>query len=166
MKFPICSVCLKNNLLCNACAEKVGENEIKIDEIKMYRRLNRLLKDQKTLKDIEIKRAVGNNIILIVTKKNDAAKLIGRDGRIVKKLAKGLNRPIRIVEQPPKLKDFVNNVFFTVPILGINIVYRPDGELYRIRVPKSERTRLPISSEIFVNVSKSLFHVDTDVVFE
>ncbi len=166
MKFPICSVCLKNNLLCNACAEKVGEKEIKIDEIKMYRRLNRLLKDQKTLRDIEIKRAVGNNMLLIVTKKNDAAKLIGKEGRMVKKLAKELNRPVRIVEQPPELKDFVNNVFFTVPILGINIVYKPEGELYRVRVPKSERTRLPVSSEIFVNVSKSLFHVDTDVIFE
>jgi len=166
MKFPICSVCLKNNLLCNACAERVGEHEIKIDEIKVYRRLNKLLKSQKIIKNIEIKRAVGKNMLLIVTKKGDAAQLIGKEGRIVKKLAKELNRPVRIVEQPQNLKDFVNNVFFTVPILGINIVYRPEGELYRVRIPKTERMKLPISSEIFVNVSKSLFHVDADVVFE
>ena len=166
MKFPICSVCLKNNILCNACAEKVGEKEIKIDEIKIYRRLNRFLKDQKTLKSVEIKRIVGNNMLLIVTEKNDAAKLIGRDGRIVKKLAKELGRPVRIVEQPSKLKDFVNDVFFTVPILGINVVYKPEGELYRIRIPKTERTKLPVSSDIFIDVSKSLFHVDTEVIFE
>lgn len=166
MKFPICSVCLKNNLLCNACADKVGEKEIKIDEIKIYRRLNSFLKKQKTLKDIEIKRAAGINMLLVVTRKNDAARLIGKEGRIVKKLAKELGRPVRIVEQPSQLKDFVNDVFFTVPILGINVVYSPEGELYRIRIPKSERTKLPVSSEIFVNVSKSLFHVDTDVVFE
>ena len=166
MKFPICSVCLKNNILCNACAEKVGEKEIKIDEIKMFRRLDRLLNNQKTLRDIEIMRAAGNNMLLIVTRKNDAAKLIGKDGIIVKKLAKELERPVRIVEQPSQLKDFVNDVFFTVPVLGINVVYRPEGELYRIRIPKSERMKLPISSDIFVNVSKSLFHVDTDVVFE
>ena len=166
MKFPICSVCLKNELLCNACAEKVGKEEIKIDEIETYRYLNKLLKDQKTLRDIEIKRAVGSNMLLIVTKKNDAAKLIGKEGRVVKKLSKELGRLVRVVEQPSKLKDFVNDVFFTVPILGINIIYRPNGELYRIRVPKSERTKLTISSDIFANVSKSLFHVDTDVVFE
>jgi len=157
---------LKNELLCNACAEKVGKEEIKIDEIETYRYLNKLLKDQKTLRDIEIKRAVGSNMLLIVTKKNDAAKLIGKEGRVVKKLSKELGRLVRVVEQPSKLKDFVNDVFFTVPILGINIIYRPNGELYRIRVPKSERTKLTISSDIFANVSKSLFHVDTDVVFE
>jgi len=132
----------------------------------MYRRLNRFLKNQKPLKSIEIKRAIGNEMLLVVTSKNDAAKLIGKEGRIVKKLAKELGRSVRIVEKPPELKDFVNDVFFTVPILGINIVYRPEGELYRIRIPRTSRTRLPISSEIFINVSKSLFHVDTDVVFE
>ncbi len=166
MKFPICSVCLTNNILCNACAEKVGKNEIKIEEIEMYRRMNELLENQRMLKDIEIKRVVGNSTLLIVTSKNNAARLIGKEGKTVKKLAKDLGKPVRVVEQPTELKDFVNDVFFTVPILGINIVYKPQGELYKIRIPKSERTRLPISSEVFMNVSKTLFKKDTDVIFE
>jgi transcription antitermination factor NusA-like protein len=166
MRFPICSVCLNNNILCNACAEKVDKNEIKIDEIEMYRLLNKLLGDQRILKDIEIKRIVGSNTLLIVTSKNDAARLIGKDGKVVKKLVKELGKPVRVVEQPTELKDFVNDVFFTIPILGINVVYKPQGEVYRIRIPKSERTRLPISSEVFMNVSKTLFNIDTDVIFE
>jgi transcription antitermination factor NusA-like protein len=166
MRFPICSVCLTNNILCNACAEKVGKNEIKIDEIEMYRLLNKLLGDQRILKDIEIKRIVGSNTLLIVTSKNDAARLIGKEGKVVKKLVKELGKPVRVVEQPTELKDFVNDVFFTIPILGINVVYKPQGEVYRIRIPKSERTRLPISSEVFVSVSKTLFNIDTDITFE
>lgn len=166
MKFPICSVCLRNNILCNACAEKVGELGINPEEIKMYRRLNKILKSQKSLRDVEIKRAVGRRTLLIVTRKEDVSKLIGKDGKIVKKLARELKRPVRIVEQPSDLRDFVTNVFFTVPILGINIVYRPEGEVYRVRIPRSERTRLPISSDLFSNISKSLFGVDADVVFE
>jgi transcription antitermination factor NusA-like protein len=166
MKFPICSVCLNNNILCNACAEKVGKNEIKIDEIEMYRRLNKLLGEQRILKDIEIKRIVGTSTLLIITGKNNAARLIGKDGKVVKKLVKDLGKQVRVVEQPTELKDFVNDVFFTVPILGINVVYNSQGELYRIRIPKSERTKLPISSEVFMNISKTLFNKDTDVIFE
>lgn len=166
MKYPICSVCLKNNILCNACAEKAERMKIDVEEIKMYRLLNKLLTNQKTLENVEIKRIVGSNMLLIITEKNDAAKLIGKEGRIVKKLTKGLGQQVRVVEQPTELKDFVNDVFFTVPILGINVVYKAEGEVYRIRIPKSERTKLPVSSEIFVNVSKTLFHVDTEVVFE
>jgi len=157
---------LNNNILCNACAEKVGKNEIKIDEIEMYRRLNKLLGEQRILKDIEIKRIVGTSTLLIITGKNNAARLIGKDGKVVKKLVKDLGKQVRVVEQPTELKDFVNDVFFTVPILGINVVYNSQGELYRIRIPKSERTRLPISSEVFMNISKTLFNKDTDVIFE
>jgi transcription antitermination factor NusA-like protein len=166
MKFPICKVCLKNNILCNACAEKVGQNEIKVEEIKLFRRLNKILKDKKSFKDVEIKRIVGKNMLMVITNKQGVSKLIGKDGSTVKKLAKELNRSIRIVEQESEIKDFVKDVFFTVPIMGINIVYGPEGEKYRIRIPKTERTKLPVSSEIFSNISRSLFHVDADIVFE
>jgi len=166
MQFPICRVCLKNDLLCNACAERVGENEIKIDEIKMFRRLNMLLKGQKSLKDVEIKRAVGKNVLMIITRKDDVSRLIGKDGRTVKKLARELNRSVRIIEQLPNIKDFVTEALFTVSIMGINIIYKPEGETYKIRIPKSERTKLPISSDVFTSVSRSLFNVDVDVVFE
>jgi len=166
MKFPICKVCLKNNILCNACAERVGENEIKIEEIKIFRRLNKFLKDKKPLRDIKIKRAVGRNMLMIITNKEGVSKLIGKDGSTVKKLAKELSRPIRIVEQESNIKNFVRDIFFTVPIMGINIVYSPEGEKYKIRIPRSERTKLPVSSDIFASVSRSLFHVDADVVFE
>ncbi|MDI6826239.1 MAG: hypothetical protein QMD36_03535 [Candidatus Aenigmarchaeota archaeon] len=166
MRFPICSVCLKSNILCNACAERVGNEEIKIDEIEMFRRLNEFLGDQRSLRDVEIKRAVGRKILMIIVNKGDMSKLIGKDGRIVKKISKELERPVRIVEYMPDLNGFIREVFFNIPVIGINIVYKPEGKLYKIRVPESERTNLPISSEILASISRSLFHADVDVVFE
>ncbi|MCX6821303.1 MAG: hypothetical protein NTW30_00845 [Candidatus Aenigmarchaeota archaeon] len=166
MQFPICQVCLKNDILCNGCAERVGNEEIKVDEIKMFRRLNELLKDQRNLKDVEIKRAVGNDVLMIITKKGDISKLIGKEGRTVKKLSKELDRPVKIVEQSPDIKDFVKDVFSSVPVLGINVIYKPEGKMYKIRIKDTERTRLPLSSEIFASVSRSLFHINTDIVFE
>jgi transcription antitermination factor NusA-like protein len=166
MQFPICKVCLDNDILCNACAEKVGKNEIKADEIKMYRRLNKLLTDQKPLKDVEIKRVLGNEILVIITGKGGVSRLIGKDGRMVKKIAKELNMPIRVIDQPSELKNLINEVLFTVPILGINILYKPEGEVYIIRIPKSDRTKLPVSSEVLAAISRSMFNVDIDVIFE
>jgi len=166
MQFPICSVCLKSNIICNACAEKLGKMDIEIDEIKIFRHLNKFFKDEKTLKNVEIKRAVGKKILMIIVRKGDISRLVGRGGRMVKKLAKELNMPVRVIEESPSLKDFVSDVFFTVPILGINVVYKPEGEVYTVRIPKSERMKLPISSDVFTSVSKSLFNVNADVVFE
>jgi transcription antitermination factor NusA-like protein len=157
---------LKNDILCNGCAERVGSEEIKVDEIKMFRRLNELLKDQRNLKDVEIKRAVGNDVLMIITNKDDISKLIGKEGRTVKKLSKELDRPVKIVEQSPDIKDFVKDVFSSVPVIGINVIYKPEGKMYKIRIKDTERTKLPLSSEIFASVSRSLFHIDTDIVFE
>ncbi len=166
MKFPICQVCLKNNILCNACAEKVKKEGIRPDEIKMYRVLNKILKDQKSLKNVEIKRVVGKHTLFLITRKEDVSKLIGRDGRIAKKLSKELNRSIRIIGKPDNIKDFVNEVFFSIPVLGVNVVYTPQGKKYKVRIPRVERRNLPISSDLFVNISRSIFHTDVDVVFE
>lgn len=165
MRFPICQVCLKNNILCNACSEKVKKEGIRPEEVKMYRILNRILKD-KSLKNVEIKRVIGRNTLFIITRKEDVSKLIGRNGRIAKKLSKELNKSIRIIGQPSTFKDFVDEIFFSVPLLGVNVLYTSNGEKYRIRIPKSERLRLPISSDTFASVSKSLFNVNVDVVFE
>ena len=166
MKFPICQVCLKNELLCNGCAEKIGQAEIKADEIESYRLLNKLLGSQRALKDVEIKRVAGKKTIIIVTRNEDVSMLVGKGGSNVKKLAKELGAPIRIVAQPEDLRDFVAHVLFTVPILGVNILYKPEGKIFRVRVPRRHRTRLPVSSEVLANMSRSLFNTDIDVVFE
>ena len=166
MRFPICNVCLKSEILCSACSERISELGISKEEIEMYRKLYKALKGEKTLKDLEIKRIVGKNFIFIITKRGDAPKLIGKGGRIVKKIANVFKKPIRILEEPLDLRDFANNVFFTVPILGINIEYKPYEEIYKIRIPKSERAKLPLSSDTFANLSNSLLNLKVDVVFE
>jgi len=166
MKFPVCQVCLKNEILCNGCAEKMGQAEIKIDEINMFRQLNKILGSQKSLENVEIRRAVGKRNLIVVTRKDDISKLVGKDGSNVKKLAKELEVPIRIVVESDDIKNFVTEVLFTVPIMGINILYTPEGIMYRVRVPLSHRTKLPISSEILASMSRSLFNVDIDIIFE
>ena len=166
MRFPICQVCLKNEILCNGCAEKVGQAEIKVDEIELYRHLNKFFANQRSLKDVEIKRAVGRKTIIIITRNEDVSRLIGKGGYNVKKLAKELGVPLRIIAQPSDIRDFVTEVLFTVPILGINILYKPEGNIFRVRVPRTHRTRLPISSEVLASMSRSLFNADIDVVFE
>jgi len=166
MKFPICQVCLKSEILCNGCADKVGQAEIKADEIELYRRLNKFFANQISLKNVEIKRAVGKKTVIIVTRNEDVSRLIGKGGYNVKKLAKELGVPLRIVAQPSDVRDFVTEVLFTVPILGINILYKPDGNIFRVRIPRTYRTRLPVSSEVLASMSHSLFNADIDVVFE
>ncbi len=167
MKFPICKVCLKNDILCNGCAEKIGELGIKADELKMFRRLNKLFKKYNLLKDVEVKRVIdSNNILLIITNKEDASKLIGKNGGMVKKLGKDLGKQIRVIGELSNIGQFVNEIFFSTPILGINVLYTAKKDKYKIRIPSSERVVLPITPEKFSDIANSVLNVDAELVFE
>ena len=58
MKFPICKKCLKDEILCDKCATEVGKKLIKIDEIRMYKSLDKFGKKYEALKDVEVHRLV------------------------------------------------------------------------------------------------------------
>ena len=89
MKFPICKVCLKNDILCEGCATKIGEQLIKSDEIKMFRILKKLAKKYEPLKDARVDRVVDSSkMFLIMTDRENASKIIGKNGGMVKRLSK------------------------------------------------------------------------------
>lgn len=167
MKFPICRVCLKNDILCNGCSERVKEMKIKNTELKTFRQLNKLLKNFSSLKDVEIKRVIDNKtMLLIITKQEDVSKLIGKSGGMVRKLGKDLNKQIRVVADSSSLEKFVNEIFFSIPILGINILYSGEGERYRIRIPSSERVLLPITPDVFSKIISSVMNINAELIFD
>jgi transcription antitermination factor NusA-like protein len=167
MKFPICKVCLKSDILCSGCSDTIKKEKISSEEIETFRQINKLVRDEKHLKDSEIKRIVlSKNFILIVTKKEDVSKLIGKNGIIAKKIAKKLNKQIRIVADTFTIGEFAKEIFFSTPILGINVVYSKENERYRIRIPSSERVLLPITPENFSEIASSVFKTDVELVFE
>lgn len=167
MKLPICKVCLKNDILCSGCTEKVKKMGIKPDEIEMFRLLNKLLKNYKLLKNVEIKRVISSKtMLLIISKKEDISRLIGKNGGMVRKLGKELNKQIRIVSDSSSLEDFTREIFFSTPILGINVLYTPKGEKYKIRIPSSERVVLPITPEVFSSIVGSVLNTNVELVFE
>lgn len=167
MKFPICRVCLKNDILCNGCSEKTKKSGIKEDEVNAFRKLNKLLKRFDPLKDVEIKRVIeSKNTLLIISKKEDVSKLIGKSGGMVKKLGKDLLKQIRVVSESSTLEEFINEIFFFTPIIGINVLFTPEGDKYRIRIPSSERVVLPIPPDVFSQITGSILNIDAELVFE
>jgi len=166
MEFPICKVCLKNDILCSGCAKGIKKQNIKDDEIKLYRKLGKILKRYETVKDAKIDRIIDNrNSLFILTDKKSASKLIGKNGGMIRKIGKDINRQARVVTESSNVENFVKEIFFATPILGINVVYSEDKEKYKIRIPMSERVVLPISPETFSSIA-SVLNIDAELVFE
>ena len=166
MPYPICEVCLNSEILCNACKNKLDKGMINETEINISRFLYNLGSKVRGLKEIKLIKAVDVGVLLIVTGPGDAAKVVGKSGAVVKILAKEFKKPIRVVEEAENLRKFVQDMISPVTVMGINTLYTPEGEVYRIRIPTSQRNSLTINPENFSSIIHNLYNRNVQIIFE
>ena len=165
MKSPICEICLKSDLLCPACQGKVERGEVTQTDIKILSLLHKESEKNKDLENIEIKKIVDcQDVILIICSKREAAKIVGKGGFFVKKIQDIVNKPVRIVEESGSLREFIQNIILPVPIIGLNTLYTAKGEKYKIIIPKN--SRLPLKLKTFSNLAKDVLKKDVEIDFE
>ncbi len=165
MKAPICEVCLNSDILCMACKKKLDEGKVTENDIKVSKIVNEIAKTFKPLDGIEIKKVIeGKNISVIVCKKGDGPRLVGKDGVMIKKLSKLLGKPLRVVEESEDVKEFVQNLIQPIPVIGLNIIYKPEKEVLKVIIPKGRK--IPMSKESFAEVMNRMFGKDAIVANE
>ncbi|MCJ7478793.1 MAG: hypothetical protein MUP63_01285 [Candidatus Nanohaloarchaeota archaeon QJJ-7] len=158
MQTPLCSVCLENDdILCNGCRSKLDDGDITQVDVDLSRLLYRLSDKIGTLEDITIKRTVQtSNAVVILTGKGDGPKVVGRDGRVVKKIADEFDKSIRVVEDTGEVTEVVDKLLSPVEYEGIRTVYRPDGEEKKVTVDEDYEPRVPFTKEEFRDLVEDL----------
>jgi len=166
MQAPICEVCLKSDILCNSCQEKLNTGKISQKDVELSRYIYRLSEKMRSIRDIKILKAIDCGTLMIITGRGDAAKLVGKGGVIVKKIAKEFKKSIRILEEAPTFKDFVEELISPASINGINTLFRENQEVYKIRIPAIQKNQLIITPESFSQIISNFFNVKAEIVFE
>jgi len=153
-------------MLCQHCRTKLDSGEINELEIDVSRYLFDLSKRINTLRGIKIRKIMNCGVLLIVTDRGSAAKLVGRNGSIVKKIAKKFKKSIRILEEAPDFRDFAEGLISPVSISGINTVYKDDKEIYKLRLPSFKKDSLMIAPENLSIILSKFYNIDAEIVFE
>jgi len=167
MHTSVCEVCLNSNILCSGCGLKLSNNEITEADINVSRFLYKLSEEIKNLKDVEIKRIVDSDVLLIVAKIGDGAKLVGKNGSVVKALAKEYKKSIRVVEEAPgNIRKFVENLVSPLTVVGINRLYTPEGEVYRVRIPFSQKNSLVMDPKSFSQIISNVYNRRAELIFD
>ncbi len=153
METGICEVCLKNDMLCEGCSKKLENGEISEKAVEISRYLYSLAEEYSYLEDIEVNEIyVGEEVIVIVVKKEDVGKVVGKGGEIVKKLAGRVERAIRVVEMAKDVKKFSQNLLPDVKVYGVNRVFSPDEDYYKIIVSSDDSRRIMLKEDEFSEV--------------
>jgi len=166
MNWPICDICLNSDILCSGCQDKIKTGKVKENEVKIARSLFDLSKKIKTLKEAELVKIIDSDIIVLVTKKGDGPKVVGKSGAIVKSLAKEFNKPIKVIEHENDMKEFAEGILKPAKISGMNKVYGKDGEEIKFRVSNKDKKRIRINSDSFCEMINSLYNCKTRLIFE
>jgi len=165
MKTPICEICLRSELLCSACQEKVNSGELKENDVEMLGLIYKESEKNKILSCIEIKKIIdGQGIVLVVCNQGSGRKIVGKGGVFAKRLEQAAGKPVRVVEESSDVRSFLQNIILPVPIINLNIIYTQEGEKYKIIIP--QRSRLPMPLKTFQSIAKDVTGKNVEVGFE
>ncbi|NOZ82000.1 MAG: hypothetical protein GXO63_02510 [Candidatus Micrarchaeota archaeon] len=129
----LCKVCLKSEILCSVCEEKLKKGEISPYEVKFSKTVHELserfppLKDAKFLKVVE-----GRNVLFVITEKNHAPRFVGRGGKIVRLLSEKMGTEIKIIDSSEDVKKIIDEISKPARVLTTSVVYTPNGTKRRI----------------------------------
>ena len=166
MRSPLCEECLKSKTVCDTCKNKIESSNISKEEVDVLRFIHSLSMKTPSLNDVRIVKVMNHNVLLIITGRGDAAKLVGKGGSVVKQIAKKFKKSIRILEQAPDFKDFVEDLVMPANVSGINTLYRDNEEITRIRVPEFQKGHMLLTPEDFSQVVSHFFKRKAELVFE
>jgi len=166
MQTPICEVCLKSKILCNACQSNLDKGIITESEIEIVKYIYKLSEKMRSIRNIKIVKISNSDVLIIVTGRGDAPKLVGRSGSVVKKIAKRFKKSIRILEEASSFRDFVEELIFPAPVNGINTLYRDNKEILRVRIPAVQKNHLLIKPESFSEIISNFYNKKAELFFE
>lgn len=168
MKAPICEVCLKTeDILCPADEKKLQEGLISELDVKISRMLYKLLGDA----DIEFKKAVeAGDLVVIMVGEGNVPLVIGKGGKNIKLLMRELGKRVRVIEGreikgTDDLKKLATDLLYPAGVFGVNVVYAPQGQYYKVLVIRRDKQKLPERQEILENILSKIAGTDVKISF-
>lgn len=142
MKLPLDHVCVRTGILCPRCERKVSSGEVEPFEVEVMRAITNLEQDQELkayMGDLAYVKAyrLGDTVVILVERRSEVPQEIYQ--KISRSLGELLNASVRILWSSKDLKSIASQLLFPARILGVNIVWLPDGSsFYVLRIPRKD----------------------------
>jgi transcription antitermination factor NusA-like protein len=137
-------------------------------EIEVSKELLDLEKKYSDLKHVEFYRAIEkDDLVILIVGRGDINKVMGEYGKTKKDLQERINKKIRVIEKSRSAKRILENLIAPIPVLGINQIYLPTGEIEnKARVAVKDERKIPIDIDVIEDVIYSLTGTHIRIVFE
>ncbi|MEM3437652.1 MAG: hypothetical protein QXP55_03840 [Nitrososphaerales archaeon] len=167
MKTPICSFCAKTGILCPKCETKFRSGHISKTDVEVSVRLTKFAEKFPEFDKMTLVRAfdMGDEYVLVL-KGGDLVKL-RRDPQLIKRIESELQRKVWFIEGEASDRKMLEDLFYPVRILTVNIVWLPDGsKLIKAIISGRKTEKFPIDIEQIKRIVKEVRGIDLLVEFE
>lgn len=167
MQLPICSFDAKTGILCPKCEAKLKSNHISKSDVDVSKKLAKLVDkipelDKTTL--IHGMDVAGDTVLVMGKGGHDKLR---KKHTLFKQLENELKNNLWIVDSETSNRQILEDVFFPVKILTVNVVWLPDGsKLTKVIVPGRKTKRFPLNLNQVKNVVKAVRGIDLLIEFE
>lgn len=161
MDIPICTICAKTGVLCSACESKLEKGQISELDVELSKILY-----ESGVDEIGFERVIETtNFIVILTKKENVGKIIGKGGNNIRLLSKRLGKKVRVIGTG-NLQETMYDFIAPAQITSINTVYMPDGKtVRRVRVNKKDKKKLRMDLKEIERLISSLTADKVEISF-
>ncbi|MEM5784876.1 MAG: KH domain-containing protein [Candidatus Aenigmatarchaeota archaeon] len=168
MNTPICEVCLKSDILCAACKEKLEKKKISEIDIEVSKFLYELSSKVSSLNNLKLLKVYeATNMLVILVGKGNIPIIIGKGGSVIKSISKKFSKNIKIIEEGSNNYYEIGASLLSNPkIYGINIVFKNGEEIYKFRIPSLEKQKIEPYIDDFSKLFKQIFNKNAIVCFE
>lgn len=167
MRLPICSFDAKTGILCPKCESKLRSGQITKSDVEVSFKMTELQDKIPELDKTTLLHAieVDRDIVLIMGKGDH--DIIRKNLTVFKKVEGTLHHKIWIVEGDASDRQVLEDIFFPIKILMVNVIWLPDGSrLTKVIIPGRRTERFPLDLEQVKKAVKAIRDIDLLVEFE
>jgi len=166
MIFPICGFDAKNAVLCPQCEGKVDSGVLTKADVDASITLAKIAKTNKEIENFSLhscKEFQGNFILSLA--KNDIMAV--RQSRTLYRLFQDqFKGKIWLVEADETDKKFIEDLFFPIKILAINVVWTKGVQKTKAVVSGKWTPKFPIDTKKVMEIVKNIRNLDIEIEFE
>jgi len=169
LKTPICLFDAKTGILCSKCDAKLTSGHLNQAAVYSSIKLAKLAeKDQEISKFTLVGSHKVDDDYILFLRTSDIIT-IRSNPSIIKKFKGEFNANIWFIEAEGTDRRFIENLFYPLRILNMNLIWLPDGnKLTRVTVSQelAKRSSFPLDVERFRKVARAVKNIDLIVEFE
>ncbi|MEM3403929.1 MAG: hypothetical protein QXJ17_05300 [Nitrososphaeria archaeon] len=167
MRTPICNFCAKTGALCPEDSKKLKAGQISQLDVESSVKLTKLAEKDKVIDKLTLVKALRSNGEIILLLGSGNLKTLRMNPQSIESINRAFGTKVWLFEADISDRKLLEEVFYPVRVLTVNMVWLPDGsKLTKVVLPSFKGLEGKVDENVIKRVLKTLRGLDVMIEYE